>query len=109
MTTPIEIEKTLVVNTGHITEQDFDKAKRQAESDQSKGLIIPSLMVENHSFGVIVILGEPESAYAMISDLDTDFSDNFCSCLRLACSLGVNNVRFDEDGTIYDFLPINEW
>jgi hypothetical protein len=45
----------------------------------------------------------------MITALRKNFSEAFCNVLSLASAMEVSNVRFDEDGPTYDFLPIFEW
>ena len=107
--TKFEIEKTLVLSTAHVSREDFKMIKAQAEADSTKSPLISELMVENHTYGVVVILGDPDHRVAMISDLGTDLSDEFCNCLLLANTLGVDNVRFDEEGTVHPFLELFEW
>ena len=100
----LEIEKTLVISLTHLKDTDLDKIKRQARSDQTKLLPYPELMVEDHSFGAVVILGDPTDRASMVKELSKDFSENFCNCINLGISLEVDNVRFDESGSVYTFL-----
>lgn len=105
----LEIEKNLVISTSHITEEDFREIKKQAERDPTKVMKHPYLMVEDHTYGVIVILGAPDERSEMIKAMRKDFSEAFCNVLSLASAMEVSNVRFDEDGPEYDFLPTFEW
>ena len=105
-----EIEKNLVISTAHIPEEDFLKAEKQAQNDRSKVFNgYPELMVENHTYGVIVILGSSDKRSDMIQALRKDFSEAFCNVLSLASSMELDNVKFDADGPEYDCLPTFGW
>jgi hypothetical protein len=104
----LEIEKTLVISTSHISENDYREVNKQAEGDNTKAMKYPYLMVENHSFGFVIILGDANDIPETIRLVREDFSDAFANILSLASSLEVDNVRFDHDGQEYDFLPTFE-
>jgi len=99
----LEIQKTLVVSTAHMTERDdvlLDEYIRNPPST--------SLTVDKVDFGwKIHVETFTESPINIFKELG--FSDGFVKCILLGFINDCEWVNFDCDGPIYYFLPRYEW
>lgn len=101
-----EIERNLVVSTGHITKED-DKLLRNAVEDPSQCL----LTLYGHEYGYYIHVGDDEQIVkgTVNQSLKEGYSEDFTNLLLCAFKLKAHFLKLDSDGTIYEDLPIHEW
>jgi len=107
----LEIEKTLIISTSHITEKDMDKLTSLSPAYPYTLLITDyGVMLALPSY---VKLPPRSNSIAFITEIDfeewTDkYSDAFLEILRIAKEKECLWVNFDCDGSEYD-LPKFDW
>lgn len=92
-----EIQKCLVVWTGHITEGD----NRVLESEIRNSVNYVVYGDEYNNTIWVDSEKEPSDYY--------HFSEAFRRIIEIAMSLGCHYIKFDSDGNKYDILPTFEW
>ena len=97
----LEIHRTLVLCTSHITED--DGSLLDAEDD-------PSLVSYDlgDSYGWLVYIGDPEHASYKALTIN-GYSDAFVDAVRLARTNQCAYIRFDPDGPEVAELPTFDW
>lgn len=97
-----EIQKTLVVSTGHIT-QDDSKILAEAAND---GLTLGTLLITYDSeYWHILYLTTLTQSSARMAGLST-------ACrkwIKIAKDLGCDWIKFDRDGEVYEDYPTFDW
>ena len=98
----LEIEKTLVISTGHISLEDNEKL-----AFASRGYDTESFIVHPHDngFKIQVNLFFSEDLEQMYAG----FSSGFVKCMMFAFINDCTCINFDSDGPSFDFLPKYEW
>lgn len=86
-----EIEKTLVLSTGHIKKSDADKLTKEGQ-----------LTVWQSQFGFILYTGYDKTAYQ-------HYSIHLRYLIKLARSLGCSYLKLDADGELNDNLECFDW
>lgn len=97
-----EIEKVLILSTGHLTQQEFEGMQVDDE--------MPFRIIK-HEYGAIVIM------YDFNETLEFEDAKGFMlghfpklwRVLMFAKGMGCRYVNFDQDGEIYAKLPSYEW
>jgi len=98
-----EIEKSLVVSTAHISEQDKDHLETEAETNTA-----PTLVVYKYEYGYIIFVGS--SIEEIIDDgLTETYSLALCNLIKLAKDNGCTYLKLDCDGIIYEDLKTFDW
>lgn len=98
----IEIEKTLVVSTGHITEEDMEKLDGEADDDSHE-----SLLARVYEEGIIVFVGTEEDMAKRAED--RGFGEGLQKVLVLARNKGCHYLRLDCDGPILEGYKTYDW
>lgn len=99
----LEIYKTLVLSTGHLTAETLRHLERLSEGDERNNFIA-------RDYGFLVICWScwfeegDEGSRKDFEQLPGDLQHVLAS----ANALGVKAVEFDQDGNLYDQFPIYE-
>jgi hypothetical protein len=100
----LEIHKTLVLSTAHMTEADSNLLPYADEC----GLVVYEL----DEYGWMIYVNDEylrnESTPLSLSEL-SDFSDGFKQAIKLAQDNDCEWLRFDRDANTVDELPEYEW
>ncbi len=88
---PYEIQRILVLSTGHITSNEMD-ALHQGPVEG------PLKWRDPYGVGLVVL----KTGWV-------DFGPNVAACLKLARSLGCEKLNFDMDGPTVADLPTFDW
>jgi len=109
----LEIEKMLIINTGHISSQDMENLTDTDPHPYPYTVLLTE-------YGVIISLTSDmeiqpkEQSIVFISDKKVEpwvkeYSKEFIDILRLAKAEGCTWINFDCDGTEHDELPKFNW
>lgn len=93
-----EIDRILHVSTGHMTEDDLERA------GASNG---PNVVGYKYEYGVFVFV-PTENDFANIL-LRDKWSEGFIKTLQLARNQDCQWVKFDCDGPVYEELHVYDW
>lgn len=99
----MEIHKTLVVSTAHMTEEDCDLLS-EAMYDASLAAMTP-VAYEMSEYGWLIYVN-PEMMDC--ADLE-QFSDGFKDAIKLAQENGCAYLWFDRDANTLDGLTVYDW
>jgi len=107
--TNLEIEKVVVFNTVHITENDASILE-----DVGNGIHNESeLMVDNHIYGFRVYVdldADKNNFNAIVNHIRKEgMSEEFCTLLRISREHKANWMKLDGDGQFYNQLPEFKW
>jgi hypothetical protein len=98
----LEIQKTLVISTGHITKEDDRLLHVHCNTPNGN---LPLIVDEDiHGWKVHTDILETN-----LEDMRGQFSIDFLNCLMLAYLNDCQWINFDGDGPIYETLQIHEW
>jgi hypothetical protein len=98
----LEIQKTLVISTGHITEKDNELLGIFCRTpDEDLPLIVDDV---DQGWKIHTDIIEIN-----ILDIRGTFSNGFLNCLLLGYLNNCQWVNIDSDGPIYDFLQTYKW
>ena len=99
-----EIQKSLVLSTGHIALSDNNQLKDEAEADSGKDLI-----VYQYDAGFNIYIDQDKKDFKeRIDNLDT-YSEAFVNLLSIAFEQGCHYLKLDRDGQIHNHLPTFDW
>ena len=101
----LEIEKTLVLSTAHITKKDDNLLQKCSNSTQDE---LPPLVVDIIQCGCKVLVNANDFG-VYLEDIIRLFSEGFVKCLMLAYVYDCTWLNLDADGPILDFLPQYNW
>ena len=102
----LEIEKSLVVSTAHITKEDDELLTQETKEENIHDqLLYPQAVDYGYYISTIEEL-EPKMCDLL---LETGYSPALLSLLRLAHEIGCQYLRLDRDGEIYDEFPQFDW
>jgi hypothetical protein len=99
----LEIEKTLVISTEHISTGDNEKLVLLTRDCGIDDCL--TVHAHDNGFRVKVDLYFSEDLEKMYAG----FSAGFVKCMMFAYINDCAGVNFDSDGSSYDFLPKYEW
>ena len=102
MMTKLEIEKYLVVSTGHITEEDMDRLDEEADDGSGE-----SLVVLVYDEGVIVFVGTKEDMAKRAEN--RGFGEGLQKMLSLARKNDCQHLRLDSDGPTLEGYEVYDW
>lgn len=92
-----EIERTLVLSTGHITIHDNNLLKHNSD-------------VMADEFSYTIRLGDPlDFWYTLLEFSNKGYSAALCNLLKLAGKLKCQYLKLDADGPLRDDLPQFKW
>lgn len=97
-----EIEKVLILSTGHISKSEFNT---MTEDDEMPFRVIP------HEFGIILILYDFDEV-TEYEDAKGYMQTHFPKLWRVILfskNMGCKYINFDQDGIIYPALPNYDW
>ena len=97
-----EIEKTLILSTGHVSEHEFNTMQDDDE--------FPYRVIK-HEYGLIVVLTDLEDIGEFV-DADSYMRGHFSnvwSVVKFAENLGCKYINFDQDGEVYEELKEFDW
>lgn len=97
----LEIHKTLVLSTAHMTEADSQLLPYADEY----GLVV----YEMDEYGWMVYVNDEYLQAASPPEALSDFSDGFMKAIKLAQDNECEWLRFDRDANTVDGLPEYEW
>jgi hypothetical protein len=98
----LEIQRTLVLSTGHITEKDGKMLDVFVKTlDQNIPLIVDAAVDGWRVHTDILELN--------LMDILKQFSSSFLKCLLLAYINDCEWINFDADGLVNDFMEQHEW
>ena len=108
-----DIEKSLVISTGHITKADMENLTVTDPHPYP-------YTVKETDYGVMIYITEDmelpprEQSVEFITDFEyedwmDEYSDEFMEILRIAKEQGCSWVHFDCDGTQYESLRLFDW
>ena len=89
------IEKTLVISTGHITEKDIYILDHKNEYSST-------VIQHPNGYGTIIHIHSDIK-------ISSNFSKEFKNIIKIALNLNCQWINFDCDGEIYEELPLFEW
>lgn len=97
-----EIEKVLILSTGHVSQFEFETMTVDDE--------MPFRTIE-HEYGVILIMSdfEDEEAFEQARCYMVAHFPKLWKVTQFAKGLGCRYVNFDRDGEIYELLPQYDW
>jgi len=90
-----EIEKSLIMSTGHISKKDGDRLNSIDPSD---------LIVDNYSFGWRILVTDIN-----LTKLTKTFSHGFIAAILFAKKNNCEWLQLDGDGPEYGFLKTYDW
>ena len=98
----LEIEKNLVVSTGHISKDDNDRL----ETDSSSNLT-PDLVIYKYQYGFFIFISD--ELEESIDRLRSNYTEALCNLLTLAKANGCRYLKLDRDGQTFPELPVFDW
>ena len=102
MKTKYEIEKVLVLSTGHITEKDAGTLDKIIDEVQ------PGPIVYGFPYGYYIYVGS-EVKEKIKDAKKAGLSKYFCNLFAIAHSLNCQYIKLDADGPAMDNLPLFNW
>lgn len=99
----VEIEKTLVLSTGHITKKEMDLLG--ADPDHVPKEDRSPYLTDPYEYGVIIHLCDPDED----KDKLTVHTPEFANLIKLARKYDCDNLKLDADGPTYPGLPTYDW
>ena len=99
----MEIERSLVVSTAHISADDNEKLANEAEMNTT-----PSLVVYRYEFGFLIYTGSPIDEL-IDKDVQERYSDALSNLLRLAKRENCQYLKLDCDAQTYPDLEVFDW
>ena len=106
MKTKYEIQKVLVVSTGHITADDNNSLLHYPYNPQD---LSHSLIVDSFEYGYNIYVNLDKNEPKIEDSPDWNYSDALKKLMQLARSLGCTYLKLDRDGETYDDLESFEW
>ena len=97
-----EVERNLVLSTGHMTKQDSKILEAAATGNQATGLIVYS----SECWFLVYCFQETAINVALREGY---ISKDLHRCLRIGNAMGCTFVKFDRDGPSHDELPSHDW
>ena len=106
-----EIERTLVVSTGHIEKSDAEMLESWVMRSRDAYWVQlltedpnDDLLLHDYEYGWILRWGDvPDARLKQLT-----FSDALIGLMHIAVALGCD-LRLDQDGPTYDHLPVYDW
>lgn len=105
-TIPVEIQRTLVVSTGHVQLSDMQKLTNLEELKNLSQKATPELMVHNYDEGAFIMLINIEEN---MCEIINNFSKDMVNLILLAQKNGCSILQLDRDGPTYKQLPSYSW
>jgi len=99
----MEIERSLVVSTAHITKADNIKLEIESSTNSA-----PSLVVYRYEFGFLIYTGSPIDEL-IDKDVHERYSHALSNLLRLAKRENCQYLKLDCDAQIYPDLEVFNW
>ena len=93
----LEIEKSLIVSTAHISKED---------GKLLDAIDVGHLIVDKYSFGWRVLVGDDDLD---ITDISSKFSQGFIAAVIFTKTHGCEWLQLDSDGPEYECLGTYEW
>lgn len=100
-----EIQKVLVLSTGHIPMKDMEALYEDAD----KVIGIPTLIVDPFRYGFYIYVNLDENEPKVEDEANWPYSEALKKLIKLARSLDCNYLKFDQDGEIYEDLEEFDW
>lgn len=97
---PYEIQRMLVLSTGHITREEMERL--------NTGPIRPPVKWRD-DYGVGLVVLPDGWVDPAAHDAEQALGPNVAACLKLARALGCHKVNFDMDGPEVADLPVFDW
>jgi hypothetical protein len=98
-----EIERNLVVSTGHISQEDDVLLTDEAETN-----LTPDLVVYKYEYGYLIYISDPLDEL-IEGRIKKNYTEAFVNLLKLAKEQKCSYLKLDCDGQIYDNLPTFDW
>jgi len=99
----MEIERSLVVSTAHISADDNEKLANEAEMNTT-----PSLVVYTYQYGFLIYTGSPIDEL-IDENVQIRYSEALSNLLRLAKRENCQYLKIDCDAQIYPDLEVFDW
>ena len=111
----VEIEKNLVVSTGHITKEDDKLLTKEndllerAEKLSMKTVVELVVHPQPYDYGYYICTVEKLSERDVTAMKKFGYSDALINLLKISHDNNCSFLKLDRDGKVYDELPTFKW